>query len=431
MTPSSTPLTRLADAGVSIWLDDLSRERLRTGNLAELVADRAVVGVTTNPTIFAERPRRRATPTTQQLAELAAARRRRRRRRLHASRPTTCAHAADVLRPVYDATDGVDGRVSIEVDPRLAHDTDGTIAAASRLWATVDRPNVFIKIPATVEGLPAITAVLAEGISVNVTLIFSLDRYRAVMDAFLSGPRAGPGARARPGADRVGRLVLRVPRRHRDRPAARRDRHARGRGAARQGRDRERPPRVRGVYEEVVADDRWAALAAAGAHPQRPLWASTGVKDPAYPDTLYVDELVVAGVVNTMPEATLDAVADHGGDRAATRSRGTREESRGRSSTGLARLGHRHRRGHRSSSRSRASTKFDDELGRAARRPSTDGLAGAAEQNASRGRQVSPSKVAAEQQPAARPPRPAAAADRRARAGWSSSASPATSPARS
>jgi len=184
MATSTTPIERLAAAGVAVWLDDLSRERLRTGNLADLV-EQGVVGVTTNPTIF-EKALSQGDAYDEQLRELAAA---------GADvddavfRITTddVREAADVLRPVYDRSDGQDGRVSIEVDPRLARDTERTIAAAKSLWSTVDRPNVFVKIPATVEGLPAITAALAEGISVNVTLIFSLDRYRAVLNAFLAG----------------------------------------------------------------------------------------------------------------------------------------------------------------------------------------------------------------------------------------------------
>jgi len=323
MAPSSTPLARLADAGVAIWLDDLSRERLRTGNLAELVATKGVVGVTTNPSIFAS-ALAKGDAYDEQLRELAAD-----GADVDAAvfRITTddVRQAADVLRPVYDATDGVDGRVSIEVDPRLAKDTEGTIASAKSLWSTVDRPNVFIKIPATREGLAAITAVLAEGISVNVTLIFSIERYGLVLDAFESGleqARAN-GHDLAPIASVASFFVSRVD-------AAidpKLDELGTPEAAALRGKAALANARLAyGLYSEVVADERWTALAAAGAHPQRPLWASTGVKDKAYPDTLYVDELVVAGVVNTMPEATLDAVADHGGDGSDTVT-GTREES--------------------------------------------------------------------------------------------------------
>ncbi|MDQ0374656.1 transaldolase [Cellulomonas humilata] len=323
MAPSSTPLARLADAGVAIWLDDLSRERLRTGNLAELVEASGVVGVTTNPSIFAS-ALAKGDAYDEQLRELAAD-----GADVDAAvfRITTddVRQAADVLRPVYDATDGVDGRVSIEVDPRLAKDTDGTIASAKSLWSTVDRPNVFIKIPATREGLPAITAVLAEGISVNVTLIFSLERYGEVLDAFQSGLEQAQanGHDLAPIASVASFFVSRVD----TAIDPRLDAIGTPEAAALRGKAAIANARLAyGLYQDVVADDRWKALSAAGAHPQRPLWASTGVKDKAYPDTLYVDDLVVSGVVNTMPEATLKAVADHGGDGSDTVS-GTRQES--------------------------------------------------------------------------------------------------------
>lgn len=306
-----SPTQRLSEAGVAIWLDDLSRERLRTGNLAELISTKNVVGVTTNPTIFAA-ALAQGDAYDGILAELAgppnngdveAA----------VERITTddVRDAADLLRPVYDATGAVDGRVSIEVDPRLARDTAATEATAVRLWETVDRPNVMIKIPATVEGLPAITSTLAKGISVNVTLIFSIDRYRAVMDAFLAGLEQAKEA----GHDLsvIGSVasffVSRVDAEIDKRLNAVGTEEAlalRGQAAIANAR------LAFAAYEEVFASERWAALQAAGAQPQRPLWASTGVKDPSYRDTMYVDELVVAGVVNTMPEKTLDAFADHG-----------------------------------------------------------------------------------------------------------------------
>ncbi|MDM7856311.1 transaldolase [Cellulomonas alba] len=314
MAPSTTPIERLAAAGVAVWLDDLSRERLRTGNLADLV-EQGVVGVTTNPTIF-EKALSEGDAYDEQLQELASA---------GADvddavfRITTddVRTAADVLRPVYDRTDGQDGRVSIEVDPRLARDTERTIAAAKSLWSTVDRPNVFVKIPATVEGLPAITAALAEGISVNVTLIFSLDRYRAVLDAFLSGLEQAKanGHDLAPIASVASFFVSRVD----TAVDARLDAIGTPEADALRGTAAIANARLAyGLFQEVVASDRWAALAEAGAHVQRPLWASTGVKDKRYPDTLYVDELVVAGTVNTMPEATFRAVQDHGGDAADT-----------------------------------------------------------------------------------------------------------------
>ncbi|MCP2266814.1 transaldolase [Promicromonospora thailandica] len=302
-----SPTQRLSEAGVAIWLDDLSRERLRSGNLAELVATKNVVGVTTNPTIFAA-ALAQGDAYDGILAELAGS-----DVEAAVERITTddVRDAADVLRPVYDATSGVDGRVSIEVDPRLARDTAATEAMAVRLWETVDRPNVMIKIPATVEGLPAITSTLAKGISVNVTLIFSIERYRAVMDAFLAGLEQAKEA----GHDLsvIGSVasffVSRVDAEVDKRLAAVGTDEAlalRGQAAIANAR------LAYAAYDEVFSGERWQALAAAGAQPQRPLWASTGVKDPAYRDTMYVDELVVAGVVNTMPEKTLDAFADHG-----------------------------------------------------------------------------------------------------------------------
>jgi transaldolase len=306
-TDDARPTRRLSEAGVSIWLDDLSRERLSTGNLAQLVAEKDVVGVTTNPTIFASAlAKGNAYDAT--LAELAGT-----DVEAAVEKITTddVRDAADVLRPVYDATNGVDGRVSIEVDPRMAQDTEATIATAKRLWATVDRPNVMIKIPATLAGLPAITAVLAEGISVNVTLIFSIERYRAVMDAFLAGLEQAKanGHDLAPIGSVASFFVSRVD--------AAIDKALDGIGTdealALRGKAAIANARLAyAAYQEVFATERWEALAAAGAQPQRPLWASTGVKNPEYRDTMYVDELVVAGVVNTMPQATLDAFADHG-----------------------------------------------------------------------------------------------------------------------
>ncbi|WP_415803547.1 transaldolase, partial [Isoptericola cucumis] len=306
-TDPARPTQRLSEAGVSIWLDDLSRERLDTGNLAELVRTRDVVGVTTNPTIFAK-ALSEGNAYDGTLAELAGT-----DVEPAVERITTddVRAAADVLRDVYDATRTVDGRVSIEVDPRLARDTAATVETATRLWATVDRPNAMIKIPATLEGLPAITAALAEGISVNVTLIFSIERYRGVMDAFLAGleqARAN-GHDLAPIGSVASFFVSRVD------AAVDKALTEVGTDDALELRGKAAIANARlayAAYEEVFATDRWKALAAAGAKPQRPLWASTGVKDPSYRDTLYVDELVAPGVVNTMPQGTLDAFADHG-----------------------------------------------------------------------------------------------------------------------
>lgn len=303
------PIVALRDAGVAIWLDDLSRDLLADGGLSRLMTDRGVVGVTTNPTIFAS-ALAKGSAYVAQLAELRAA---------GADvqeavfRITTddVRTACDVLAPVHEATGGLDGRVSIEVDPRLARDTDGTLAAARRLWATVDRPNLFIKIPATVEGLPAIRAAIAEGISVNVTLIFSLDRYRAVMDAYRSGLEAAidAGRDVRGIASVASFFVSRV-----DSAVDKRlDALDTPDAAALRGSIAIANARL--AYGEHLLEQEtpaWERLRAAGARPQRPLWASTGVKDPSYQDTRYVDELVADGVVNTMPGATLEAVADHG-----------------------------------------------------------------------------------------------------------------------
>ncbi|MFK4108202.1 transaldolase [Streptomyces sp. NPDC002176] len=307
----STPgaLKRLADEGVSVWLDDLSRKRITSGSLAALVTDGGVVGVTTNPSIF-QAAIGSGEGYEEQLTDLAV-------RGVtvdEAVRMMTTADvrdAADVLRGVYDATGGRDGRVSIEVDPRLAHDTVATVAEAKQLFWLVDRPNVMIKIPATEAGLPAITEVIGLGISVNVTLIFSLERYRAVMDAYLAGLEK---AKER-GLDLsqihsvASFFVSRVDSEIDKRLTAIGTDEAlglKGRAALANAR------LAYEAYEDVFASARWQALATADANKQRPLWASTGVKDPAYKDTLYVDELVAPGTVNTMPEGTLKATADHG-----------------------------------------------------------------------------------------------------------------------
>ena len=310
-------LKRLSDEGVAIWLDDLSRKRITSGNLAELMDASHVVGVTTNPTIF-QKAISAGEGYQQQVSELAA----RRVTVEEAIRMITTADvrdAADVLRPVFDATDGQDGRVSIEVDPRLAHETQATVAEAKQLAWLVDRPNTLIKIPATMAGLPAISEVIGTGISVNVTLIFSLERYRAVMDAYLTGLEKAKAAGLDLSKIRsvasffVSRVDTEVDKRL-DKIGSDEAKALRGKAALANAR------LAYQAYEEVFGSvdgstppsERWAALESAGARKQRPLWASTGVKDPAYPDTLYVTELVAPNTVNTMPEATLEASADHG-----------------------------------------------------------------------------------------------------------------------
>jgi transaldolase len=304
----SERLNKLTEAGVSIWLDDLSRERIETGNLADLVKEKSVVGVTTNPTIFAA-----AIADGERYDEQV--------RKLVADGATTdrvifelttedVRDACDVLAPVYDGKPA-DGRVSIEVDPNLAHDTEATIAAAQDLWQAVDRPNAFIKIPATVEGLPAITAAIAQGINVNVTLIFSIDRYRGVMDAYLTGLEQARDA----GLDisQIHSVASFFVSRVDTEVDPRLDKIGTDEALALRGQAAVANARLAyAAFEEVIAGDRWRTLAEAGANPQRPLWASTGVKNPDYSDTLYVTELVVADTVNTMPEKTLDAFADHG-----------------------------------------------------------------------------------------------------------------------
>jgi transaldolase len=309
VTATAGALKRLSDEGVSIWLDDLSRKRIESGNLAELVDTKNVVGVTTNPSIF-QAAIGSGEGYEEQLADLAV----RAVTVEEAVRMMTTADvraAADILRPVYDATDGRDGRVSIEVDPRLAHNTPATIAEAKQLSWLVDRPNVMIKIPATKAGLPAITEVIGKGISVNVTLIFSLERYREVMDAYLAGLEKARAA----GIDLAtihsvaSFFVSRVDSEIDKRLTA----LGTGEALALKGKAALANARLAyEAYEEVFSGDRWTALAGSKANKQRPLWASTGVKDPSYKDTLYVDELVAPGTVNTMPEATLNATADHG-----------------------------------------------------------------------------------------------------------------------
>jgi transaldolase len=303
------PLSALTDAGVSVWLDDLSRERLTSGSLADLVDSRHVSGVTTNPSIFAKAIGS-ADPYADQVRDLAV-RGVQVGEALRALTTFDVRWACDVLRPVYERTDGVDGRVSIEVDPRLAHDTAATIAEARALWWTVDRPNLFIKIPAARQGIPAIAACLGEGISINVTLIFSLARYEQVTGAFLDGLEEA----RRSGRDlsRLGSVASFFVSRVDTEVDARLDRIGTHEAAELRGRAAIANARLAYQrYEQMVAGDRWQALRAAGARPQRPLWASTSTKDPAYPDTRYVVDLVAPDVVNTMPEATLRAFADHG-----------------------------------------------------------------------------------------------------------------------
>lgn len=314
---STNPLQQLTEAGVSIWLDDLSRERIETGNLADLVEHKFVVGVTTNPAIFqaALADGERYDPQVRELAAAGAD--------VDAATRTITTddvrEACKVMRPVFDATNGVDGRVSIEVSPGLAHDTEATVTEAAELWKTVGEPNLFIKIPGTPEGWPAITETLANGMSVNVTLIFGLDQYRSVMEAYVAGLEQA----AENGHDLssihsvasffVSRVDSEIDKRLQattEGPGT--DPELLGKAGVANARLAFK------AYEEFFTGDRWEALAAQGANTQRPLWASTGVKNPDYDDTMYVVDLAVENTVNTMPEKTLEAVADHGevrGDR--------------------------------------------------------------------------------------------------------------------
>ncbi len=299
---------KLSDAGVSIWLDDLSRERLTSGNLAELIKTHNVVGVTTNPTIFAGALSKGAA-YAEQMRELAAAG----ASVEEAVFAATCddvRNACDVFEPVYKASNGFDGRVSIEVDPRLARDAEGTAKMARELYERVDRENVMIKIPATQEGLRPIAETLAAGISVNVTLIFSLTRYREVINAYMLGlEQALENGKDLSTIHSVASFfVSRV-----DTEIDARLEAAGGDAVQLKGKAGLANARLAyEVFEEMFSSERWARLQAHGANVQRPLWASTGVKDPALPDTLYVTGLVAPNTVNTMPEATLNAVADHG-----------------------------------------------------------------------------------------------------------------------
>jgi transaldolase len=299
-------LADLSAAGVAVWLDDLSRERILTGDLQSLVDEYSVVGVTTNPTIFAAAISG-SDCYDEQVHDLAVTR----VSVEEALRTITAADvrdACDLLRPVHDRQPG-DGRVSLEVAPGLANDTDATAAEAAHLWWLVDRPNLFIKIPATEAGLPAITSTIARGISVNVTLIFSLERYRAVMEAYLAGleKRVADGGSLDGMASVASFFVSRVDTeidKRLDKAGA--DPSLKGKAGIANAQ------LAYQAYEEVFTSDRWRALEAKGAVPQRPLWASTGVKNPEYSDTMYISELIAPGTVNTMPEKTMKAYADHG-----------------------------------------------------------------------------------------------------------------------
>ena len=315
-----TAIDDLYQAGTSTWLDDLSRERIATGNLAEVKDAKSIVGVTTNPAIFAA-AMGSGNHYDEQLAELKqagttadAA--------VYAMSVKDVQDACDLFRDTYEATGGKDGRVSIEVDPRFAADEQETIAQARELWQLVDRDNLMIKIPATDESLPAVTAALAEGISVNVTLIFSVERYQQVIDAYKDGIRKAAAA----GHDVsrihsvasffVSRMDTEVDKRL----------EAIGTEDALALRGKAGIANARLAYAQFAGSHSSTALPE-GANPQRPLWASTGVKNPEYPATMYVTELAGPNTVNTMPEKTIDAVLADGGFHGDTLT-GTEDEAR-------------------------------------------------------------------------------------------------------
>jgi transaldolase len=303
---SNSPLAQLAANGVSIWLDDLSRSRIVSGGLRDLITNRSVSGVTTNPTIFAG-ALAKGEGYQAQVAELAAAGASA-EQAIFEITTKDVADACDIFAGVYAATNGFDGRVSIEVEPGLANDAAGTVKQAKELFAKVNRENVMIKIPATKPGLEAITAVISEGISVNVTLIFSLERYRAVIAAYIAGVKKAKAA----GHD-ISKIhsvasffVSRVDTEVDNRLVAAGHAELKSQAALANAR------LAYELFEQEFATAEWSELAAAGANVQRPLMASTGVKDPNLLDTLYVTELVAPQLVNTMPEKTMEAVYDHG-----------------------------------------------------------------------------------------------------------------------
>jgi transaldolase len=298
-------LQALHHAGVSIWLDTLSRDLLESGTFASLIADYAVTGATSNPTIFAKAIES-SDRDDDQIRVLAASGTRDPEEIFFALALDDVRRAADLLRPTYDATDGQDGFVSFECTPDLADDAAGSVEQALELWRRLARPNVMIKVPATEAGIPAIEELTARGVNVNVTLLFSLARYEQVIEAYIRGleRRLDTGERVDAIASAASFFVSRI-----DAKAdvqLPRGSDLRGRVAIANARNAYRR------YRERFADERWRILHDAGARRQRPLWASTGTKDAAYSDVLYVEELVVPDAINTMPEATLRAFADHG-----------------------------------------------------------------------------------------------------------------------
>ncbi len=301
-------LNELSDAGVSIWLDDLSRARIKSGGLANYISSLNVRGVTTNPSIFENSIASDSADYSDQIARCAS-------EGLNSDETVRLIttddvrDACDLFMDTFEKSDGVDGRVSIEVDPRLARDTQGTIESARDLWGLVNRKNVLIKIPATAEGLPAITAVIGEGISVNVTLIFQVERYQEVINAYMAGLELAQkrGIDLRSIQSVASFFISRVDTSvdsALDAIGTERALGLRGSAAISNARVAWQ------AHVDSIQTTRWQALG--DAQVQRPLWASTGVKDPTYSDTRYVLDLVGPGCVNTMPEKTLLAVKEHG-----------------------------------------------------------------------------------------------------------------------
>jgi transaldolase len=298
-------LQRLHNVGVSIWLDTLSRELLDSGAFATLIAESAVTGATSNPTIFAKAITGSDRYDDQVHAAVASGIRDA-QDLFFTLALEDVRRAADLLRPTYEETDGRDGFISFECTPDLADDTQATIEQALALWARLARPNVMIKVPATEAGLPAIEELTARGVNVNVTLLFSLARYEQVIDAYVAGleRRAQAGWPVETIASVASFFVSRVDTKVDALLPAESD--LRGRAAIANAQ------RAYARYRERFADERWLSLREAGARTQRPLWASTGTKNPSYSDVLYVESLIAPDVINTMPEATLRAFADHG-----------------------------------------------------------------------------------------------------------------------
>ena len=299
-------IQEVSAAGTSIWLDDLSRAKISgtdAHSLPARIASSGVVGVTTNPSIFSAA----ISGAAEYSADIDALQGSTVDEVVKKLTTDDVRQACDLFTEIYASTKGVDGRVSIEVDPRLAHDTDGTIAAGKELWKIIDRPNVMIKVPATIEGLPAITELIAAGISVNVTLIFSVKRYGQVIDAYMQGIERceNPATVHSVASFFISRIDSSV------------DALLKSNGSAEATSLLGKAAIANAhlayqLFEEKFSSSKWQALAAKGANKQRPLWASTGVKDPAYPDTQYVVELIAPETVNTMPQSTLDALIDHG-----------------------------------------------------------------------------------------------------------------------